>query len=218
MIASRVAQATAASDATDPSPQANIPCFLVFSDISHSLLWNRVRGCWRLSRTIGQLDLQMMNRSVIQWLTVPAEIEQDHKHEMILAQNVGYKAPNSMSSSDPGQMFEQGCSHAKRMIFVGNHYRDFSNSRFVTDDYVVRYTDQPIGVECAESAPPMYRLDQLANEFVKLDRLHRKESIVAVIIAQVLMECHHGLGVVGAEAMQRHEPSVEQLSCSREFR
>jgi hypothetical protein len=111
---------------------------------------------------------------------------------------------------DSAALIHHAHSHAKRMIFMGNHYRDFSNSRFVTDDYVVRYTDQAIGVECAESAPPMYMLDRLANEFVKLDRLHRKESIVAVIIAQVLMECHHGLRVVGAEATQRQEPSVEQ--------
>ena len=63
---------------------------------------------------------------------------------MILGQDVGYEAPNSMGSSDLGQMLEQGCSHAKRMIFVRNDYRDFSSSRVVADDHVVGYTDQPV--------------------------------------------------------------------------
>ncbi len=101
---------------------------------------------------------------------------------MILAQDVGYKAPDSMSSSDLGQMFEQGRSHAKRMIFMGNHHREFSNFRVFGDDRVVRYPDQPVGVECAESVQPMCRLGQLANEFVKLDRLQGEEAEVSIII------------------------------------
>jgi hypothetical protein len=136
---------------------------------------------------------------------------------VVLGQDVGYKAPNSMGSSDLGQMFEQGRSHAKRMIFVGDYYRDFSFSRVVADDRVIRYTDQPIGVECADSALPTCRLTQLANEFVKLDGLQRGQSVVGIMIGQVLMECHYGLRVVGIEATQRHEPSVEHLTRSREF-
>jgi hypothetical protein len=174
-------------------------------------------GCWRFGKKIGQLDLQMTNRSVIQCLAPPAEIEQDHEHEVILGHDVGYKAPNSMLSSDLGQVFEQGRPHAKRMIFMRDHYRDFSLSRVVADDRVVRYTDQPVGVECAESVLPLCRLDQLANEFVKLDRVQREESVVAIMIGEVLMKCHNGLGIVGTEATQRHDPSVQQLSCSRRF-
>src|SRR5271166_6458767 len=201
MMASRVPQATAASDATDPSTQTNIPCFLVASDISHSLLWNRIGGCWRLGKKIGQLDLQMTDRSVTYWLTRPAEIGQDHEHEMILAQNVSYKAPNSISSSDLGQMFEQGRSHANPMIFMGDHYRDFSNFRVVTDDRVMCYTDQqPVGVECAESALPICRLGQLANELVEIDWVQREEAEVSIMVAEELMECQSGLGVVSGEA------------------
>jgi hypothetical protein len=118
---------------------------------------------------------------------------------MILAQYVGDKALNSMSASDSGQMFEQGRSHAKRMIFMGNYYRDFSSSRVVADD-VVRYTDQPAGVECAECVSPVCRLGQLANDFVKLDRLQREESVVAIMLGQVLMERDNGLGILGTEA------------------
>ena len=137
---------------------------------------------------------------------------------MILGHDVGYKAPDSIGSSDLGQMFEQGRSHAKRMIFMGNHYRDFSRSRVVADDHVVRYTDQPVAIECAESALPMRRLDQLANELVEMDRMQREESIVAIMIGEMLMKCHNGVDIVGTEATQRHEPSVAQLSYSRGFR
>ena len=135
---------------------------------------------------------------------------------MVFAQDVCHKAPNSMCSSDLSQLSEQGRSHAKRMIFMGNHYRDFSSFRVVADD-VVRYTDQPAGVECAKSVSPMCRLGQLANDFVKLDRLQREESVVAVMIGQVLMERHNSLGILGTEATQRHESSVEQSSGSRRF-
>ena len=159
----------------------------------------------------------MANRSVIYWLTRPAEIEEQHEHEVVLALDVGYELPNSMSASDPGQVFEQGRSHAKRMIFMSDHYRDFSNLRVLRDDHVVCYTDQPVAVERANSAPPMCRLGHLANELVEIDCVQREEAKVPIIVAEMLVECQSGLGVVGAEATQRYEPSVEQLCCSREF-
>ena len=83
----------------------------------------------------------MTNRPVIRWLTMPAKIEHDHEHEMILAQDVRYETPNSAGSSDPGQMFEQGRPHAKRMILMGDHYRELSGFRVVADERIVRYTD-----------------------------------------------------------------------------
>src|ERR1700739_3459238 len=118
----------------------------------------------------------MTNRSVIHWLSGPTEIEEDHEHEMIFAQHVCYKSPNSMRSSDLSQLFEQCGPDAKRMIFMGDDYRDFSSFRIVADA-VVRYTDQPADVECAERISPMCRLGQVANDFVKLDWPQREESV-----------------------------------------
>ena len=118
---------------------------------------------------------------------------------MILAQDVGYKLPNSVSSSDLGQTFEQGRSHAKRMIFMSDHHPDLSNFRILTDG-VVCYTDQPVGVECAKSISPMCRLNQLGNELVKINRVQREEPEVSIMVGEVLMECQSGLGVVSGEA------------------
>src|ERR1700731_4994691 len=73
---------------------------------------------------IRQLDHQVTNGSVIRRLTTPPEIEHDHQHEMVLAQDVGAESPDSISPSDPRQMCEQRRPHAERMIFVGNHYRE----------------------------------------------------------------------------------------------
>jgi hypothetical protein len=119
---------------------------------------------------------------------------------MILAQDVGYKLPNSVSSSDLGQMSEQGRSHAKRMIFMSDHHRDFSNFRVLKDDRVVCYTDQPVGVERAKSVSPKCRLGHLADELVEINWVHREEPEVPILVGEVLMECQSGLGVVSGEA------------------
>ena len=66
-----------------------------------------MRGRWRLYNKIGQLDLQMANRLVIRWLATLAEVEPDHEHKMILAQNVRDETPNSVGSSDPGDQSVQ---------------------------------------------------------------------------------------------------------------
>src|SRR5271170_6727907 len=102
------------------------------------------------------------------------------------------------------------------MIFVCNDYRDFSNA-LVIGDRVVRHTDKSVSIECAKSAPPIPRFDHLANELVEMNGMQSEEAVVAIMIGEALMECHNGLGIVGAEAAQRHEPSVSQLTCSREF-
>jgi hypothetical protein len=136
---------------------------------------------------------------------------------MILAQDVGDKAPNSMSASDPGQMFEQGRSHAERMVFMGDHDRELSSFRVFADEHVVSHTDQPVGIKRAESAEPIGRLGQPANEFLQLHRLQREEAKVAIMVGEVLMQPRDGLGIVDTEATQRHDPSVEQSGRNREF-
>ena len=114
-------------------------------------------------------------------------------------------------------MVEQGGSHAKRMIFMGNRYRELGGLRVIADDDVIRYSDQPVVVECAESTSPMCGLGQFSNDFVELDRMQREESVVAIIVAEVLMQLQHRLGILGAEATQRHDPPIEQSSRSLEF-
>lgn len=207
-MASRVPQATAASDAGDPSTQTSTPYFPVIFDISHSLLWNLIGGRWRLGNTIGQLDLEMTNQSVAQALTGPTEIEEDLEHGMILGQDVGYESPHSMSSSHQGQTFEQGRSHATQMVFTSDHYRDVSSAR-VFGDRVTRQTNKSVPIERAQSVLPVCSLDQLANELLEMNRMQREEAEVAIMIGEPLMECQNGFGIVGTEAAQRHEPTVE---------
>jgi hypothetical protein len=60
MMASWVAQATAVSDAADPSTQTNIPYFVVVETISYSSLWKIVGGR-RVCGTVGKLDLHVTN-------------------------------------------------------------------------------------------------------------------------------------------------------------
>jgi len=63
MVASRHAQATAPSEAADPSTPTKIPYLPVAADISHTMLWTLKVGCWcwRLADGIGQRDVQMEN-------------------------------------------------------------------------------------------------------------------------------------------------------------
>ena len=105
---------------------------------------------------------------------------------------------NSMSASDPGQMFEQGRSHAKRVIFMGDRNRDFSSFRIVVDDDVVCHSDQPVGVECTESVLPLCRLGHLADQSVEINLVQREEAEISIVIAQVSVERHNGLGIVSA--------------------
>src|SRR5277367_3008998 len=135
----------------------------------------------------------MANGSVIYWLTRPAEIGKHHQHELILAQDIGCEPPNSMSASDPGQLFEQGRSHAKRVIFMGDRNRDFSSLRIVMADHVVGHSDQPVGVECTKSILPICRLGHLTNELVEINSVHREEAEISIVIAQVSVERHNGL-------------------------
>ena len=88
---------------------------------------------------------------------------------MILAQDVGHEPPNSISSSDLGQMFEQGRSHAKRMIFMRDHYRDFSSFRVVADDDVVAPHRSVGRRRMHQERTALRMLDQLANELVEID-------------------------------------------------
>jgi hypothetical protein len=119
---------------------------------------------------------------------------------MILPQDVGCKSPNSVSASDLGQLFDQGRSHAERMIFMSDQNPDFSNFRVLRDDRIVCYTDQSVGVERAESVPPMCRLGHFANELVEIHRVQREEPEVSIMIGEVLVECQSGLGVNSGEA------------------
>ena len=43
---------------------------------------------------------------MIQSLTRPAEVEQNHEHGVIIGEDGGLEVPNPMGSSDLGQMLE----------------------------------------------------------------------------------------------------------------
>ncbi len=43
-------------------------------------------------------------------------------------------------------------------------------------DRVVRYTDESVRIECAQSVLPYLRLRQLAGELVQLNRTQREEA------------------------------------------
>jgi hypothetical protein len=43
---------------------------------------------------------------VIQSLTRPAEVEQNHEHGVIIGEDGGLEVPNSITSGDLGQMLE----------------------------------------------------------------------------------------------------------------
>ena len=50
-----------------------------------------------------------------------------------------------------------------------------------------------------------------------MNRMQREEAEVAIMIAEVLMECQNGFGVVGTEATQRHEPTDLVIDSRREL-
>ncbi|MBW0011731.1 hypothetical protein [Mycobacterium sp.] len=85
------------------------------------------------------------------------------------------------------------------MILVCDHDRELGGFRLLADDGVVRHPDESPCVERTECESPMRRHDQLCHHLVELDRLQRKEPVVAIVITEVLMELHDGIGVFGAE-------------------
>lgn len=119
---------------------------------------------------------------------------------MILAQDVGYKLLNSFSPRDLGKPFEQGCSNAERMIWMGYHRRDFSDFRVLADDYVMRYPDQPVSVERAKSVPSRCRVSHHTDKLVDIDGVQREEPEVSIMVAEALMERQRALLVVNGEA------------------
>jgi hypothetical protein len=102
------------------------------------------------------------------------------------------------------------------MIFVRNNYRDIGNG-LVIGDCVIRYTNESVSCKCAKSALSTPRFDHLANELVETNGVQREEAIVAIVIGEALRKYRNGLGIVGAEAPQRNEAAVSQLTWSREF-
>src|ERR1700758_495274 len=103
------------------------------------------------------------------------------------------------------------------MILMGDHYRELGSFRVVLDEHIVRHTDQPVRVECAQSAQPAGLLRQVTDEFLQWRRPQREEAEVSIMVGKVLMECHNGLGVLGAQTTHRHDASVKQSRRSREF-
>jgi hypothetical protein len=104
-------------------------------------------------------------------------------------------------------MFEQRRSDAKRMILISDHNRDISSGR-VSGDRIVRYTNEPAPIESAQSVLPNRRLDELANELLEMGWMQREEAEVPIMIAEVLMKCDNGFGVIGVKATQRDQSSV----------
>ena len=89
------------------------------------------------------------------------------------------------------------------MVLVRNNYRDLGGA-WVIGDRVVRYTNKLVSIECSKSALPIFRLDQPANELVELNRIQSEEAVVAIMIGEVSMKRHDGVGIVGTQATQRY--------------
>ncbi|SPM42435.1 Mycobacterium numidiamassiliense ORFan [Mycobacterium numidiamassiliense] len=99
---------------------------------------------------------------------------------------------------------------------MGDRNCNFSSFRIVVNDDVVCHSDQSVSVECTDSTMTLCGLSHLADELVEINLVQRKEAEVSVIVAEMLMERHRRFCVFGAEGTQRYEPTVEQLSCSRD--
>jgi hypothetical protein len=102
------------------------------------------------------------------------------------------------------------------MVLVRNNYRDLGGA-WVIGDRVVRYTNESLSIECAKSARPIPTFDHLVNELVEMNGIQREEAVVVIAIREALIKCHNGAGIVGAEAAQKNDPAVSQLTCSGEF-
>ena len=175
-----------ASDAADPSTQTSTPYFPVVFDISHYLLGTSIATVDRLGTTLRQLDLQMNNRPVGQSVTRPAQVGEDLEHQAILGQDIGYESPYPMSFCDLGQMSEQRRSDAAHVVLMSDNDPDVSSGR-VIGDRVIRYTNELVRIECAESALPTCRLGHLANELVETNLVQREEAEVSIMVGEVFM-------------------------------
>ena len=78
------------------------------------------------------------------------------------------------------------------MILMRNQNRDISNGRIIRDR-IVRYTNEAVPIESAQSILPIRRLDELADELVEMGRIQREEAEVPIMIAEMLMKCGDGL-------------------------
>ena len=104
-----------------------------------------------------------------------------------------------MGFCDLGQMSEQCRPDAAQVVLMSDNDPDVSERSGRRDDHVVRYTNE-LGSHRMrrERTADVQAQVSCADELVEINRVQREEAEVAVMVGEVLMKCHNGLGVVGA--------------------